>query len=185
MSYFSSQLKKRRNGLGLTMQQLADRANVCKSMICKMERNDTQPTIDVAARVAKALDVTLTEMLHPPQKARAHLITQQEQSTWEDAQHIQRRTLSPVFEGLKLDWLQVTVPNQVTLCNTEIEQSGSFNKVEKYIVLAQGQLEITISDQAYHLKQGDSFYFDARAPHKIYNPDKKEPAQFYLVINYI
>jgi len=185
MSYFSTQLKKRRNSLGLTMQELANRANVCKSMICKMERNSTQPTIDVAARVAKALDVTLTEMLHPPQKARAHLIRKEEQSTWEDTQHIQRRTLSPVFEGLKLDWLQVTVPTKTTLCNTEIQHTESFNKIEKYILLTQGQLNISISDQNYNLKQGDSFYFDARALHKIYNPDEKIPAQFYLVINYV
>lgn len=185
MSYFADQLKKRRHKLALTMQQLADRADVCKSMVCKMERNETQPTIDVAARVAKALDVTLTEMLHPPQKARALLITKKEQSTWEDTQHIQRRTLSPVFEGLKLDWLQVTVPPNTTLCKTEIHNSENHNKIEKYILLTGGRIDITVSQQTYHLKQGDSFYFDARVSHEIHNPDQKQLAQFYLVINHV
>lgn len=184
MSYFSDRLKKQRNELGLTMQALADRAGISKSMICKMERDEAQPTIDIAARVAEALGLTLTEMLHSPQKAHAILTSQKEQSTWEDAQHIKRRTLSPVFEGLKLDWLEVTIPPKTTLCKTDMRSDDRERKIEKYVLLKEGRLDVKVGQQTYHLQQGDCLYFDARIPHEWINHDEKNSAEFYLIIHY-
>jgi transcriptional regulator with XRE-family HTH domain len=64
MSYFAKQLKTLRTQKNWSMQELSDSAGVSKSMICKIENEEVQPTIDVAARLAKALKVTISEMLH-------------------------------------------------------------------------------------------------------------------------
>src|ERR1700719_4409061 len=104
MSYFAKSLKKLRQQFELTMQTLADKAAVSKSMISKIERDEVQPTIDVAARLAKALGKTLSEMLHAPQTTNVVFLPRQQQAIWEDAEHIKRRNISPVFEGLKIEW---------------------------------------------------------------------------------
>ena len=180
MTYFAERLKKLRTESGFTMDALAKAANVSKSMICKIEKDEAQPTIDVAARLAKALGKTLSEMLHVTQPTQVVLLSKEEQALWEDAEHIKRRNISPVFEGLKIEWLQVELPPRTSLmkCLPTISQGS-----EKYILVTKGTLEITINQKLYLLKKGDSLYFDAFCEHGFNNPGK-ESVEYYVVIKH-
>ncbi len=180
MSYFAERLKNLRLESGLSMQALADESKVCKSMICKIERNETQPTLDVAGKLAKALGKTLSEMLHASQMMQVVLLTRNEQAVWEDAKHIVRRNISPVFEGLKIEWLQVELPPKtVILKSLSCTTTGG----EKYILVTKGSLQMTINQKVYQLNKGDSIYFDSNCPHEFYNPGKTG-MEYYVVIKH-
>jgi DNA-binding transcriptional MerR regulator/mannose-6-phosphate isomerase-like protein (cupin superfamily) len=45
---------------------------------------------------------------------------------------------------------------------------------EEFIYILRGDLEITLGDEEYHLKTGDSFYFESATPHRWKNPGRKE-----------
>lgn len=180
MSYFAERLKHLRIESGLTMQTLADEAKVSKSMICKIEHDEVQPTLDVASRLAKALGKTLSEMLHPTQAAEALLLTRDQQAVWEDSQHIVRRNISPVFEGLKIEWLHVELPPKAVIAKslTTMAKGG-----EKYILVTKGSLGVKINEKIYQLNKGDSIYFDSNSPHDFYNSGKTV-AEYYVVIKH-
>lgn len=179
MTYFAESLKKHRLEADLSMQELADKSNVCKSMICKIEKNDTQPTIDVAGKLSNALGKTLSEMLHAPQTAQVIHLTRDEQAVWEDAHKIKRRNISPVFEGIKVEWLQVDMPPNVCISKTYTTAGN----VEKIVLVTKGTLSIKIQHKVYQIKKGESFYFDASTPHEFFNPSK-ETVEYYLVIKH-
>lgn len=176
MSFFAERLKALRTQSSLSMQELADKASVSKSMICKIENGEVQPTLDVAAKLARAFGKTLSEMLHAPQSPKVVHLTKDDQAVWEDASHIKRRNISPVFEGLKLEWLHVTQPAKTTLaCKTNTVFKG-----DKYLMVAKGSLEMRINEQTYRLKKGDSIYFDAGCQHDFINTSK-EDVEYYIV----
>ncbi len=181
MTYFAEKLKKLRLDSGLTMDMLAKTANVSKSTISKIESDDVQPTIDVAARIAKALGKTLSEMLHVTQSTQVVFLSQDEQAVWEDAQHIKRRNISPVFEGLNTEWLQVELPPQTGIlkCYTPGATGG-----EKYVLVTKGLLEIKINQEIYRLKKGDSLYFDASCDHEFLNSGE-DTVEYYIVVKHI
>lgn len=179
MTYFAERLKNLRIQSGLSMQDLADAAKVSKSMISKIERDEVQPTIDVAGKLAKALGKTLSEMLHAAQTIQAVYLAKEEQAVWEDAQKIKRRNISPVFEGLKIEWLQVGLPP-----HTSIQKEELANGIcEKYILVTEGILEIKIGSRVYKLNKGDSFYFDASGKHDFEN-NNDDDVEFYIVIKH-
>src|SRR3989338_6276016 len=180
MTYFAERLKKLRTESGFTMDALAKAANVSKSMICKIEKDEAQPTIDVAARLAKALGKTLSEMLHVTQPTQVVLLSKDEQALWEDAQSIKRRNISPVFEGLKIEWLQVELPPHTSIlkCLPTAAQN-----IEKYILVTKGTLEVKINQQSYLLKKGDSLYFEASCEHE-FNNLGKDSVEYYIVIKH-
>lgn len=181
MSYFAESIKTLRLQSGLTMQALADKAHVSKSMICKIEKDEVQPTLDVAGRLAHALGKTLSELLHAPQTTAVVFLAKNEQSVWEDANHIKRRNISPVFEGLEVEWLQVELPGGVLIQkNMALHTKGTG---DKFVLVTQGILEIKVNQDSYHLKKGDSLYFNASAPHEFFNPEK-DPCEYYLVIKH-
>lgn len=45
---------------------------------------------------------------------------------------------------------------------------------EEFIYVLRGDLEITLDGEGYHLKAGDSFYFESATPHRWKNPGRKE-----------
>jgi DNA-binding transcriptional MerR regulator/mannose-6-phosphate isomerase-like protein (cupin superfamily) len=45
---------------------------------------------------------------------------------------------------------------------------------EEFIYVLRGDLAITVDGEQYHLKPGDSFYFESATPHKWKNPGRKE-----------
>ncbi len=180
MSYFAESLKTLRQQLGFSMQVLADKAGISKSMISKIERDEVQPTLEVASRLARALNKTLSEMLHVPQTTQVVFLPRDEQAVWEDAQHIKRRNISPVFEGLKIEWLQVELPIGASLLKC---LSANTPGQEKYILVTKGLLEIKIDQQVFHLKKGDSLYFDPSVPHDFSNAGKAI-LEYYMVIKH-
>lgn len=180
MSYFAERVKNLRVTAGLTMDALAKAANVSKSMISKIERDEVQPTIDVAARIAKALGKTLSEMLHVVHQTQVVFLPKDQQALWEDAQHIKRRNISPVFEGLKIEWLQVELPAHSAIIKCFVEGNKG---AEKYVLVIKGILEIKINQECYQLKSGDSLYFDANTDHQFSNPHN-EPVEYYIVVKH-
>lgn len=176
MKYFAEQLKLLRTRCGFTMQNLADSAHVSKSTISMIEQGSTRPTIDVAARLASALGKPLSEMLHPPQSQRTILIHHSEQAIWEDAQHIKRRNISPIFSGLKLEWLFVELPAGSLTDILPIYAPGT----EKCILVIKGLFELTLGDKKYRLEKGDSIYFEPNSLHTFHNPGDSV-SEYYIV----
>jgi transcriptional regulator with XRE-family HTH domain len=57
-------LKERREGLGLTREQLAKKAKVTTAYVSMMEAGKRKnPSLDVLRKLAKALGVPVTELL--------------------------------------------------------------------------------------------------------------------------
>jgi len=162
------------------MQLLAERAGVSKSMISKVERDEVQPTLDVAARLAKALGKTLSELLHTATPTQIAFLPRSEQAVWEDASGIKRRNISPVFEGLKIEWLEVQFPP-----GASIQKCVSLNSTGevKYILVKKGELKMIVCGQSFELKEGDSIYFDASFFHEFHN-ETKEMVEFYVVMKH-
>ncbi|GEM_PF-2594083 len=184
MSFFAERLKSLRTELGLSMQELADQANVSKSMICKIEKDEVQPTIDVAGRLSKALGKTLSEMLHATQTTQVIFLPKEEQAVWEDAQGIKRRNISPVIEGLKIEWLHVELPPNASVVKN-IPVGGQFGGkgAEKYMLVIKGTLNLKVDQKNFQLKKGDSLYFDPSYPHEFYNSGK-DMVELYVVMKH-
>ena len=180
MSHFAESLKSRRQELDMTMQAVADKASVSKSMICKIERDEVQPTLEVACRIARALDITLSEMLHAPQTTPVMFLPKQQQAVWEDSNHIKRRNISPVFEGLKLEWLQVELPAKTS---THKCMAMNVPGVEKFILVTKGSLEVQINQETFIMDKGDSIYFDGGCTHQYCNRGD-ELVEFYILVKY-
>lgn len=178
MSYFADQLKTLRQQRQMSMQALADAADVSKSMICKIERDEVHPTLDVAGRLASALGKSLSEMLHASQTIQAVHLTKADQGVWEDAHHIKRRNISPIFEGLKLEWLLVELPPHSSISKC---LANSTLNIEKYILVTKGVLEIKINEKTYRLKKEESLYFNSKCNHQFNNPTEKI-TEYYIII---
>jgi len=56
-------IKLLRNKIGISQEELGFRASVSKQQIGLIERGESSPTIDTLDQIAKALDISLTELV--------------------------------------------------------------------------------------------------------------------------
>jgi len=68
-SAFGARLRDLRKRSALTQEELAHRARIASSYLSDLERGRQSPTLDVVNRLAKALQVTMSEMFGPLNEA--------------------------------------------------------------------------------------------------------------------
>src|SRR5437667_8034383 len=52
-----------REGMGLSLRDLAERSGVSAPMLSQVERGETSPTLTVASRIAAGLELSLSQLL--------------------------------------------------------------------------------------------------------------------------
>lgn len=176
---FGLRVKKARSEMQLTLQELSERSGVSRSMLSKIEREEKNPTIQIACQVAEGLGLTLSQLLDEPEEREVMLIPKSQRLIFRDEQSgFERQLLSPSFPARGVEFIYNIIPPAQT--------SGVFpphtKGVKEYVSVAQGKLEVTIGERLFVLEAGDSLYYDANITHQFVNVGD-EPCAYYLVID--
>ena len=62
---FAANVRRQRNILGLTQEQLAQKVGISPNYLSKVERSVSSPTLDVIVKLAEGLEVTPMELFDP------------------------------------------------------------------------------------------------------------------------
>lgn len=176
-----ARVKKLRTGQGLTLEALAELSGVSRAMLSKLERGEKNPTLVVAAKIAQALHVGLTDLMGVAESRRAVvLIPKSSRMIFQDPETgFERQLLSPAFESRSVEFVRHVIPRGATSGELPAYRRGT----EKYIVVEQGILRVVIEGQGYSLRAGDTLYFEADIPHRFDNAGKGV-CSYYLVVSY-
>jgi transcriptional regulator with XRE-family HTH domain len=176
-----ARVKKLRTGQRLTLEALAELSGVSRAMLSKLERGEKNPTLVVAAKIAQALHVGLTDLMGVAESRRAVvLIPKCSRMIFQDPETgFERQLLSPAFESRSVEFVRHVIPRGATSGELPPYRRGT----EKYIVVEQGILRVVIEGQGYSLKAGDTLYFEADISHRFDNAGKGV-CSYYLVVSY-
>lgn len=176
---FAKELKKMRQNHKLPLQKLADKTGVSKSMLSKIERNEKNPTLQIAARIAEGLGVSLSSMLEERTHEKVVLLKAPEQIIFRDeTTGFERRLLSPTFPVKGIEFIHNTIPEN----SPGIEFPPHLPGVREFISVTKGRLRIKIDKNSFMLEEGDSIFFEANTQHNFYSEGYSECC-YYLVID--
>lgn len=174
LAELGQRIQEARRVRGLTLQELASRAQVSPSMLSSVERGRKAPTIVVLARIADGLGTPLG-MLIPSPDQRVIVRRAADQDVVHEAGGWQRVILTPVVPGVNFEWIRVTLPPHCDAGEYPAWAPGS----HEFIAIESGTLRFTLGGKAYDLAAGDSIYFAPDAPHRYQNPSG-EPCAYYV-----
>ncbi len=171
------QIRELRKVRGLTLQQVADAADISIGYLSQIERNQTKLPIGVLKRVSDTLGVNMNWFFHvqdlpSPEKnvvVRAH----------------NRRKLTFTGLGIEEELLSPNLSGPLEMLLSTIEpgaDSGDYSHdgVEAGFVMS-GRLDLWVSGEFFQLNQGDSFSFKSTDVHRCANSGE-EPAKVIWVI---
>jgi transcriptional regulator with XRE-family HTH domain len=148
-----------------TQDGLAERAGVSKAMISKVERGENNPTLVVAAKIAAALGLTMSQLIGADERRRALQLPKEQRVTFRDPVTGIEQRLFPAFGGSAVNIMQVVMPAG----SSSGDLAPHLTPMEHYLLIERGVVRVTMGDDTYDLEEGDAFYFVGDVRHRFDN----------------
>ena len=169
---------------GMTVKELSQLTGLSVGMLSKIENGTTSPSLTTLQALADALSVPITELFRRFEEKREVVHTQAgegvetvREGTRAGHQYKLLGHIGSSSNGV------LTEPYQITLSSdSDVFPTFQHDGVE-FLYVLEGQVRYRHGDQFFHLKPGDTLFFDADAPH---GPEEmiEKPVKFLSVISY-
>jgi transcriptional regulator with XRE-family HTH domain len=162
-----ARVRSLREGMDLSLRDLAERSSVSAPMLSQVERGDTSPTLAVAQKIAAGLDLTLSQLLRLDEDRHVVVVRGGQGRTRRRRGH-RVEELTPPLPGQRADVSVHTLgPGAATGAPDDppMHEPGS----RETTVVIEGTAELFIDGQRHELHEGDSVTFDADLPHHFEN----------------
>lgn len=163
----------------LSLDALASKSGVSRSMISLIERGESSPTAVVLEKLASGLGVVLASLFDAPPAAPSPLARHAEQSCWRDpASGYVRRNVSPAGTRQPMRIVEVRFPPGAWVA---FENARRAPPLHQQVWVLEGVMLITLGAESYQLQIGDCLAMQLDQPTMFHNPTRK-PARYAVVI---
>ncbi|MFP3505393.1 helix-turn-helix domain-containing protein [Burkholderia sp. SIMBA_062] len=158
---------------GYTLDALAARSGVSRSMISLIERASASPTAVVLDKLAAGLGVSLAGLFGGDRDdAPAHpLVRRAQQAEWRDpASGYVRRNLSPPGWPSPIQLVEVDFPPGA---HVAYDSGGRESALHQQVWVVHGRVDVTLGDQLHELHAGDCLAMRLDQPLIFSNPSSQ------------
>jgi transcriptional regulator with XRE-family HTH domain len=177
----AERVRELRAAKSLSLDALAAKSGVSRSMISLIERGESSPTAVVLERLATGLGVMLASLFDAPaaQAPASPVSRHAEQLQWQDpASGYLRRNISPPGVPQPMQIVEVHFPPGGRVA---FETGARDARVHQQVWVLEGAIDITLGDARHALRQGDCLAMQLDLPTMFHNPTRK-PARYAVVI---
>jgi transcriptional regulator with XRE-family HTH domain len=174
-----ARIRALREGMDLSLRDLAERSGVSAPMLSQVERGETSPTLALAARIASGLDLSLSQLLRLDERGHVVVVRANERRTRRRAGH-RTEELTPPLPGQRADVSVHVLGSGASTArpgDPPLHEPGA----RETAVVVSGAVSLLVDDERHDLGAGDSVTFDADLPHHFENPGE-EAAEFLAVV---
>src|SRR5436190_23489913 len=169
---FGPRVRALREGMQLSLRELALRSGVSAPMLSQVERGETSPTLAVAEKIAVGLELTLSQLLRLDEDRHVVVVRAGNRRSRRRRGH-RVEELTPPLPGQRADVSVHTLgPGAATGAPDDppVHEPGS----RETAVVIEGTAELFIDGQRHELREGDSVTFDADLPHHFENNGERD-----------
>jgi len=158
-------LRLLRTQRGFSLAEVAAAAGISVGFLSALERSQTSASVGTLRRLARYYRTNILEFF--------------------DAHELGTRLVRPakrkVLEagpGVRMEllaWGNTVMEPHLFRIKPQAGSGESYaHEGEEFLFVLRGELEIALAGEEYHLKRGDSFYFESATPHRWKNPGPEE-----------
>jgi transcriptional regulator with XRE-family HTH domain len=172
-------IKALREGLDLSLRDLAARSGVSAPMLSQVERGETSPTLQVAARIAGGLELRLSQLLRLDEGGTVSVVRAGD-GRGGGADGHRYEILTPPLPGQRAEVSRHRLaPGAATggPGDPPMHEAGA----RETAVVEAGTVVLIIDGERHDLAAGDSVTFDADLSHHFENHGKEEAVLLAVV----
>ena len=160
-----SRLRRFRNKRGVSLAEVATAAGISVGFLSAIERSQMSASVGTLRRLARYYRTNIldffdatesnTRLVRPP-----------------------KRKVLDAGPGVRMELLawgnKVMEPHLFRIRPNAGSGESYAHEGEEFLFVLRGELKIALDGEEYHLKSGDSFYFESATPHRWKNPGRSE-----------
>jgi transcriptional regulator with XRE-family HTH domain len=176
----AARVRALRAARGMTLDALAAKCNVSRSMLSLIERGESSPTAVVLEKVATGLGVALASLFEDA-AAPAHPISRgAERTSWRDPQSgYVRRNVSPPNYPSPIQIVEVELPAGAKVA---YDSGPRDEQIHQQIWIRSGSLEISVGRVTHRLEEDDCLAMQLGEPITFRNRTRK-PTRYVVVLS--
>ncbi|GGG15531.1 DNA-binding protein [Lysinibacillus alkalisoli] len=158
-------IKALRQEQSLTLKDLSEKTGLSLSFLSQIERGASSLSITSLKKIADALQIPINYFFVEDEEHQQFVVYKQHRHSFTTKQGSQVYTrVNGTFTGRKLEPIVVTLPPYMNESHP-----FSHNGEEFYYVL-EGEVIVTIDQEKYHLRAGDTIHYPSYLRHHWENP---------------
>jgi len=174
----AARVRDLRAAAGLSLEALARRCDVSRSMLSLVERGETSPTAVVLEKIAAGLGVTLASLFDDAGAPHSPVSTARDRVAWKDPQSgYVRRNISPASYPSPIRIVEVTFPAGAKV---SYESGVRAAAVAQQIWIRKGAIEVTVGKVTHELRKDDCLAMQLDAPVTFRNRTRR--TAHYIVV---
>jgi quercetin dioxygenase-like cupin family protein len=148
-------------------------------MLSQVERNQANPTLAVALRIASAFGMSLGELVETPGATSSLVVIRAGDHAYHyrSDRDCQIRTLSPLHLEKDVEFYEVQLKEGGAL-----RSAAHFEGTREFLTVQKGRIRVESGSDAEELDRGDSVNYHADVPHAIVNIGKGDALVFLVDI---
>ena len=158
---FNNKLYELRKQKGFSQEELANRCDLTKGFISQLENNNNEPSISTLQDILTALGTNLKEFFSEDEKEQV-VFTKDDFFSTDNEDH-KITWLVPNSQKNEMEPIIIELKPGCTLAKDMPHDGQEFGYVLK------GKILVIIGNDAYKVKQGESFYYDTNRVHYLKN----------------
>ena len=168
-----------RANLGLSLEALATRCEVSRSMISLVERGESSPTAAILDKIASGLGVSLAALFDDSDAPANPVSRRADRMPWRDPESgYIRRNISPPNVASPIQIVDVVLPPGA---NVAYGTGARDVTIHQQIWVQQGSVEVTVGSVLYRLSEDDCLAMQLNEPTAFSNRTRK-PARYIVII---
>ena len=170
-------MRQLRTQLGMTLDQLAAKCDVSRSMLSLVERGESSPTAVVLEKIATGLGIALAGLFDDASAPASPVSRRADRTTWRDPQSgYLRRNISPANYPAPVQLVEVVLPAGARVA---YESGARDVSLHQQLWIQDGSIEVTVGNVTYRLAKDDCLAMQLDEPITFRNRTRK--AARYIV----
>src|SRR5882672_2709272 len=175
----ASRVRALRADHGLTLDALAAKCDVSRSMISLVERGESSPTAVVLEKIASGLGVSLAALFDDSSVAANPVSRRDDRTPWRDPQSgYVRRNISPANFPSPIQIVEIVLPAGARVA---YETGAREVSIHQQIWVQEGSIEVTVGRATHRLAEDDCLAMQLDAPTAFRNRTRKS-ARYFVII---
>jgi transcriptional regulator with XRE-family HTH domain len=169
-----------RRARGLSLEAMAARCDVSRSMLSLIERGESSPTAVVLEKIATGLQVPFASLFEAPALDEP-IARHAAQPVWTDPQSgYVRRTVSPSTSGSPIRIVEVSFPPGA---HVAYETGAREPRIHQQVWVLDGEIEVTWGDETHRLGTGDCLAMQLDRPTAFHNGTRRDARYAVVVVS--
>ena len=158
-------LRRLRTRRGLSLAEVASAAGISIGFLSALERSQMSASVGTLRRLARYYRTSILDFFDAPE-SNTRLVPPP------------KRKVLETGPGVRMELLawgnKVMEPHLFRIAPQASSGESYAHEGEEFLFVLRGELKIALAGEEYHLKRGDTFYFESATPHHWKNPGRSE-----------